>query len=25
VNLPLRAAGWLYDWAPMGTIVKVTY
>jgi len=25
VNLPLRAAGWLYDWAPIGTIVKVTY
>jgi lipoprotein-anchoring transpeptidase ErfK/SrfK len=25
VNLPLRAAAWLYDWAPMGTTVKVTY
>jgi lipoprotein-anchoring transpeptidase ErfK/SrfK len=25
VNLPLRAASWLYDWAPMGTTVKVTY
>jgi lipoprotein-anchoring transpeptidase ErfK/SrfK len=25
VNLPLRAASWLYDWAPMGTVVKVTY
>ena len=25
VNLPLRAAGWLYDWAPMGTTVRVTY
>ena len=25
INLPLRAAAWLYDWAPMGTTVKVTY
>ena len=25
VNLPLRAAGWLFDWAPIGTTVKVTY
>ncbi len=25
VNLPLRAASWLYDWAPMGTTVRVTY
>ncbi len=25
VNLPLRAAGWLYNWAPTGTTVKVTY
>jgi lipoprotein-anchoring transpeptidase ErfK/SrfK len=25
VNLPLKAAGWLYDWAPMGTTVVVTY
>ena len=25
VNLPLRAAGWLYDWAPIGTTIKVTY
>ena len=25
VNLPLRAAGWLYDWAPIGTTVRVTY
>ena len=25
INLPLRAASWLYDWAPMGTTVKVTY
>ena len=25
VNLPLKAAAWLYDWAPMGTPVEVTY
>jgi lipoprotein-anchoring transpeptidase ErfK/SrfK len=25
VNLPLRAAEWLYNWAPMGTPVHVTY
>ena len=25
VNLPLGAAAWLYDWAPVGTPVKVTY
>jgi lipoprotein-anchoring transpeptidase ErfK/SrfK len=25
INLPLRSAAWLYDWAPMGTTVKVTY
>jgi lipoprotein-anchoring transpeptidase ErfK/SrfK len=25
VNLPLKAAKWLYDWAPMGTPVRVTY
>jgi lipoprotein-anchoring transpeptidase ErfK/SrfK len=25
VNLPLKAAAWLYDWAPSGTTVKVTY
>jgi lipoprotein-anchoring transpeptidase ErfK/SrfK len=25
INLPLRAASWLYDWAPMGTTVRVTY
>jgi lipoprotein-anchoring transpeptidase ErfK/SrfK len=25
VNLPLRAAAWLYDWAPVGTPVRVTY
>ena len=25
VNLPLGAAAWLYDWAPMGTPVRVTY
>lgn len=23
VNLPLKAAAWLYDWAPMGTTVQV--
>lgn len=25
VNLPLKAAAWLYNWAPMGTPVQVTY
>jgi lipoprotein-anchoring transpeptidase ErfK/SrfK len=25
INLPLSAAAWLYDWAPMGTLVTVTY
>jgi lipoprotein-anchoring transpeptidase ErfK/SrfK len=25
VNLPLKAAAWLYGWAPMGTTVRVTY
>src|SRR5262249_7702118 len=25
INLPLRAAAWLYDWAPTGTMVKGTY
>jgi lipoprotein-anchoring transpeptidase ErfK/SrfK len=25
VNLPLGDAAWLYNWAPMGTPVKVTY
>jgi lipoprotein-anchoring transpeptidase ErfK/SrfK len=25
INLPLDAAAWLYDWAPMGTPVRVTY
>jgi lipoprotein-anchoring transpeptidase ErfK/SrfK len=25
VNLPLRAAAWLYKWAPVGTPVRVTY
>jgi lipoprotein-anchoring transpeptidase ErfK/SrfK len=25
INLPLHAAAWLYDWAPMGTTVQVTY
>ncbi len=25
VNLPLKAAAWLYGWAPMGTAVRVTY
>jgi lipoprotein-anchoring transpeptidase ErfK/SrfK len=25
INLPLRAAAWLFDWAPTGTPVKVTY
>jgi len=25
VNLPLRAAAWLYKWAPVGTAVRVTY
>ncbi|MDQ2997206.1 MAG: L,D-transpeptidase family protein, partial [Chloroflexota bacterium] len=25
VNLPLGAASWLYNWAPMGTTVRVTY
>jgi lipoprotein-anchoring transpeptidase ErfK/SrfK len=25
VNLPLRAASWLYNWAPIGTTVRVTY
>ncbi len=25
INLPLGSAGWLYDWAPVGTPVQVTY
>jgi lipoprotein-anchoring transpeptidase ErfK/SrfK len=25
VNLPLRSAAWLYNWAPIGTTVRVTY
>jgi lipoprotein-anchoring transpeptidase ErfK/SrfK len=25
VNLPLKAAKWLYGWAPVGTSVQVTY
>lgn len=25
VNLPLKSAAWLYEWAPVGTTVKVTY
>ncbi|MDO4664657.1 MAG: L,D-transpeptidase family protein [Actinomycetaceae bacterium] len=25
VNLPVGLAGWLYDWAPVGTTVKVHY
>ncbi len=25
VNLPLKAAAWLYKWAPIGTPVQVTY
>ncbi len=25
INLPLRSAAWLYDWAPVGTAVKVVY
>jgi lipoprotein-anchoring transpeptidase ErfK/SrfK len=25
INLPLRAASWLYEWAPAGTTVRVTY
>jgi lipoprotein-anchoring transpeptidase ErfK/SrfK len=25
VNLPLDAAAWLYDWAPVGTTVDVHY
>ncbi len=25
INLPLRAAAWLYSWAPVGTPVRVTY
>jgi lipoprotein-anchoring transpeptidase ErfK/SrfK len=25
INLPLDAAAWLYDWAPIGTPVRVTY
>lgn len=25
VNLPLKSAAWLYDWAPIGTSVRVTY
>jgi lipoprotein-anchoring transpeptidase ErfK/SrfK len=25
VNLPLDAAAWLFDWAPLGTPVRVTY
>jgi len=25
INLPLGAAAWLYNWAPVGTTVKVTY
>ncbi len=24
VNLPLKPAAWLYEWAPVGTLVKVT-
>jgi lipoprotein-anchoring transpeptidase ErfK/SrfK len=25
VNLPLKSATWLYNWAPIGTPVRVTY
>ncbi len=25
VNLPVRSAAWLYEWAPLGTTVRVTY
>lgn len=25
VNMPLKSAAWLYDWAPVGTPVTVTY
>ena len=25
INLPLKSAAWLFDWAPVGTTVKVTY
>ncbi len=25
VNLPLKSAAWLYEWAPIGTPVRVTY
>jgi lipoprotein-anchoring transpeptidase ErfK/SrfK len=25
INLPLRSAAWLYNWAPAGTVVTVTY
>jgi lipoprotein-anchoring transpeptidase ErfK/SrfK len=25
VNLPLKSATWLYNWAPIGTTVRVTY
>ncbi len=25
VNLPLKSAAWFYEWAPVGTLVKVTY
>ena len=25
VNLPLKSAAWLYEWAPVGTPVRVTY
>lgn len=25
VNLPLRSAAWIYQWAPVGTPVRVTY
>ncbi len=25
INLPLSSAAWLYNWAPMGTLVTVTY
>jgi lipoprotein-anchoring transpeptidase ErfK/SrfK len=25
INLPLSSAAWLYDWAPLGTPVRVQY
>jgi lipoprotein-anchoring transpeptidase ErfK/SrfK len=25
VNLPLKSAAWIYQWAPVGTPVRVTY